>query len=59
MPQEERDKWAATMPNVAKGWAEDLESKGLPGKAVLQTYMDAMRASNQPILRQWDKELGS
>lgn len=59
MSQEERNKWAATMPNVAKGWAEDLESKGLPGKAVLQTYMDAMRAAKQPVLRQWDKEFGS
>jgi TRAP-type C4-dicarboxylate transport system substrate-binding protein len=56
MPRSERDKWAATMPNVAKAWAEDLESKGLPGKAVLQSYMDTMRAAQQPILRQWDKE---
>lgn len=56
MPAAEREKWAATMPNVAKDWAADLESKGLPGKKVLKAYMDAMRAGNQPILRQWDQE---
>jgi hypothetical protein len=59
MSQAEREKWAKTMPNVAKGWAADLESKGLPGNDILRTYMDAMRAANQPIIRHWDKELGS
>ena len=59
MSQAEREKWAKTMPNVAKGWAADLESKGLPGNDILRTYMDAMRAANQPIIRNWDKELGS
>lgn len=44
------------MPNVAQDWAASLEKKGLPGKAVLQSYMETMRAANQPIVRQWDKE---
>lgn len=56
MSQADREKWAKTMPNVAQDWANGLEKKGLPGKAVLAAYMDAMRAANQPILRQWDKE---
>lgn len=56
MSQDDRVKWANTMPNVAKGWAADLEKKGLPGNAVLTSYMDTMRAANQPIVRQWDKE---
>lgn len=56
MASDERKKWADTMPNVAKEWAASLEEKGLPGKAVLTAYMDAMRAANQPIMRQWDKE---
>lgn len=51
-----RKEWADTMPNVAKSWAASLEKKGLPGRAVLSYYMDKMRANNQPILRQWDKE---
>ena len=55
MPVADRKAWAARMPNVAADWAASLEKKGLPGKAVLAAYMDAMRAANQPILRQWDK----
>lgn len=52
----ERDKWAATIPNIAKGWAAAQDKKGLPGTKVLAAYMDKMRAASQPILRQWDKE---
>ena len=56
MSAEDRKKWAMTMPNVAKDWAANLDKNGLPGKAILTTYMDIMRAANQPIVRQWDKE---
>lgn len=59
MPAAERIKWANTMPNVAKDWAASLEAKGLPGNAVLKSYMNTMRANKQPILRHWDRELGS
>ena len=51
-----RQEWANNMPNVAKSWAASLEKKGLPARAILNYYMDKMRANNQPILRQWDKE---
>ncbi len=53
---EERKKWAMTMPNIAKGWAEDLEKKGIPGKAILADYMDRMRAAGAPVQRHWDRE---
>ena len=56
MDPKERVRWAKTMPNVAKDWANDWEKKGFPAKAVLKTYMDMMRAANQPIIRHWDKE---
>ncbi|MDH3737774.1 MAG: TRAP transporter substrate-binding protein DctP, partial [Alphaproteobacteria bacterium] len=59
MPQAEREKWAKTMPNVAQDWVNSLEKKGMPGKVVLESYMDTMRANKQPILRHWDRELGS
>lgn len=52
----DRNKWAAVLNNAAKGWAEDLEKQGIPGKAVLSAYMDIMRANNQPIARHWDRE---
>lgn len=53
---EERTKWANTMPNIAKDWAAGLDKDGLPGTKMLNAYMDKMRAANQPIVRQWDKE---
>ena len=56
MSAAERLDWAKKMPNIAKDWAASLEKKGIPGNAILTSYMDAMRAANQPILRQWDKE---
>ena len=56
MSAAERQNWASTMPNIAKGWAAGLEKKGIPGKAILKSYMDEMRANNQAILRQWDQE---
>jgi len=55
LSQEQRQTWADTMPNVAQDWANGLEAKGIPAKAVLGAYMDTMRANNQDILRQWDK----
>jgi hypothetical protein len=52
----DRTKWAMALDNAAKPWAADLEKSGVPGKAVLSAYMDAMRAANQPIERHWDRE---
>lgn len=53
---EERVKWANTMPNMAKEWAADLDKQNLPGTKMVNAYMDKMRAANQKIVRQWDKE---
>ena len=49
----ERRRWAETIPNVAKGWAKDLDAKGLPGTTVLEAYMRAQREAGVPILRDW------
>lgn len=51
----ERRRWAETIPNVAKGWAQDLDRKGLPGTAVLEGYMKAQIEAGVPILRDWSK----
>lgn len=56
LSDENRKRWAAQLPNLAKEWAEQMEKSKLPGKAMLTAYMDAMRAAKQPIARQWDKE---
>ncbi|MEM9488583.1 MAG: C4-dicarboxylate TRAP transporter substrate-binding protein, partial [Myxococcota bacterium] len=39
---EARLAWAEGMPNLAKEWAADMDSKGLPGSAMLTAYMNAL-----------------
>jgi TRAP-type C4-dicarboxylate transport system substrate-binding protein len=56
LPEAERLKWAKGMPNLAQDWAERMEKQGIPGKAMLKFYMDAMREGKQPIARHWDRE---
>jgi TRAP-type C4-dicarboxylate transport system substrate-binding protein len=59
LSQAQRQQWADNMPNVAQDWVAAREKEGNPGEVVMKSYMDTMRAANQPILRQWDKESGS
>ncbi len=56
LPQAERTRWARSLPNLAKEWAEGLDKEGMQGTEMLKYYMDRMRAANQPIERQWDRE---
>ena len=52
----ERVRWARAIPNVAKKWAEDLESRKLPGKTVLKGYMDGLKAAGVQVPRDWSAE---
>ena len=52
----ERKAWAFAMPNIAKEWAKRHDKAGQPGTKMLKTFMDYMRAKNQVLVRQWDKE---
>ncbi len=56
LSQQEREAWARGMPNIAKEWVAGLEKKGIPGKEILTAYMDRMRAAQQPVMRDWDRE---
>lgn len=51
-----REEWAGGMDNVAKLWAEQLDSEGKAGTAVLKAYMDTMRAAGAQPVRNWDQE---
>ncbi|WP_322865060.1 C4-dicarboxylate TRAP transporter substrate-binding protein [Aquicoccus sp. G2-2] len=53
---EMRQEWAAGMDNAAKSWAEGLDAKGQPATAILDEYMDAMRAAGAKPVRDWNKE---
>ncbi len=51
-----REQWAAGMDNVAKVWAERLDSEGLDGSGVLKTYLDTMRGAGATPVRNWNQE---
>ncbi|WP_372015381.1 C4-dicarboxylate TRAP transporter substrate-binding protein [Tistrella mobilis] len=52
----ERKRWADALPNVSKEWADELEGKGVPAKAVVQGYLDGLRAAGVQLPRNWDRE---
>ena len=56
LSEEERRAWANDLPNLAAEWAERMEEQGLPGRLVLETYMEKMREAGAEVLRDWDKE---
>jgi TRAP-type C4-dicarboxylate transport system substrate-binding protein len=56
MPDAERVRWASMMPNIAQGWAERQEKRGLPGNEVLAAFVGELKARNIPIARDWLKK---
>jgi TRAP-type C4-dicarboxylate transport system substrate-binding protein len=51
----ERKRWAEKLPNVPMDWAEAMEQKGMPGKAVLKGYLDGLRQRGTVLVRDWDR----
>jgi TRAP-type C4-dicarboxylate transport system substrate-binding protein len=56
LPEAERKKLAAMLPNIAKEWAASIDKKGLPGTKTLVTYMELSRKAGIHHAREWDKE---
>ncbi len=56
MSEDQRRAWARTVPDLAGDWVEGLEDRGLPGRRILEDYMNVMRANDQPVMRHWDRE---
>ena len=54
-PEQERAKWANTMPNIAQDWVRRNEERGLPAGEVLKAYLAKLRAAKQEPLRDWTK----
>ncbi|MFO7707624.1 MAG: C4-dicarboxylate TRAP transporter substrate-binding protein [Desulfobacterales bacterium] len=51
----ERKRWADKLPNVPMEWAAAMGEKGIPGKAMLQGYLDGLRQRGVKLARDWDK----
>lgn len=56
LPADEIAKLAASLPNIAKLWAETADEKGLPGTEMLGKWMQASRDDGVDFARDWDKE---
>jgi TRAP-type C4-dicarboxylate transport system substrate-binding protein len=56
LPDEQRRQWAKMLPPLALEWAKTMDAQGRPGTPILNDYMNAMRASNEPVMRDWDRE---
>jgi len=55
LSDDERARWANKLPNVPMEWAQSMEEKGLPGKAMLEGYLNGLRARGVKLVRDWDK----
>jgi TRAP-type C4-dicarboxylate transport system substrate-binding protein len=49
----ERQRWADTLPNVARAWADELDAKGLPGRQVLNAYIAGLKQRGAVLPRDW------
>ncbi|WP_372659138.1 C4-dicarboxylate TRAP transporter substrate-binding protein [Hydrogenophaga sp.] len=55
MSEAERKRWAEMLTPVAKTWAAEVQSKGLPAGDVLNTYMAGLISAGAKIPRDWSK----
>lgn len=53
---QQRQEWANNLPDLAGDWVKTMEAKGFPGQEILNDYMQIMRDSKQPVMRQWDQQ---
>lgn len=54
LPDAERAKWAAMLPNLPDTWSTQLEKQGLKSaKAIAAAYVDALRAEGVTLVRDW------
>jgi len=51
----ERKQWADSLGPVARTWAKDSQSKGLPANEVLNAYMAALTKAGAKLPRDWTK----
>jgi TRAP-type C4-dicarboxylate transport system substrate-binding protein len=51
----ERKRWADALGPVARTWANDSQSKGLPANEVLNAYMAALAKAGTKLPRDWTK----
>jgi C4-dicarboxylate-binding protein DctP len=56
LAEEERQAWAAAMPNIAAEWVEGLNADGKDGTGMLSAYIDKLMAGGATPARNWAAE---
>ena len=56
LSEADREAWADSLPNVPLQWADNADRRGLPGTALLNAYMAALREAEADLPRNWDRE---
>lgn len=55
LPEEERRRWIAALPDIGGDWIRTVEAKGQPARQVMQAYMAEVRKAGDKPGRDWDK----
>ena len=53
LSESERVKWANSLPNLAKEYAEALNKKGLKGTEIMKAYISALEKAGSRLPRKW------
>ena len=53
LPQAERAKWAAALPEVAQMKAKEADQRGLPGSALIRQYIKMQEQAGYKFPRLW------
>ncbi len=56
VPAEDRQAWAAAMPNIAQELAQTLNDAGEPGTEIVQAYVGKLEAAGFTPMRNWAAE---
>lgn len=55
LPDAERQKWIASLPNLSAEWVKNNEARGVQAKPLLSQYMAAVKARGAKPERDWEK----
>ncbi len=54
LPQEEREKWAAMLPNVVGALCDELTELGYPAKEIISDYYSFLQDNGYEMIRDWE-----
>jgi TRAP-type C4-dicarboxylate transport system substrate-binding protein len=55
LSDDERKRWANTLPNVPMEWAKTMDEKKLPGAETVKGFLNGLRSRGATLVREWDK----